>query len=94
MCRPDFRSSTVSRIVEADRESPWRCGWFDRFVAGRFALVYSPVYVGRVLAWGESDQGDYLNNFPLSPCPPIKVESKDLATENEVTIELRSAPLK
>ncbi len=30
------------------------------------ALVYSPVYVGRVLAWGESDQGDYLNNFPLS----------------------------
>ena len=33
---------------------------------GAAALVYSPVYVGRVLAWGESDQGDYLNNFPLS----------------------------
>ena len=33
---------------------------------GAAALIYSPVYVGRVLAWGESDQGDYLNNFPLS----------------------------
>lgn len=29
------------------------------------SIVYSPRYVVRVLAWGESDQGDYLHNFPL-----------------------------
>lgn len=34
------------------------------------ALFYSPVYVGRILAWGESDTGDYLNNFPLSSLSP------------------------
>lgn len=28
------------------------------------ALVYPPEYVWRVLAWRESDVGDYLNNFP------------------------------
>lgn len=37
---------------------------------GAAAVIYSPEYVGRVLAWGESDQGDYLNNFPLSPLAP------------------------
>jgi CubicO group peptidase (beta-lactamase class C family) len=31
------------------------------------SVVYSPEYVRRVLAWGESDQGDYLDHFPLSP---------------------------
>ena len=34
-------------------------------VAG--AVVYSPEYVARVLAWGESDIGDYLERFPNSP---------------------------
>jgi CubicO group peptidase (beta-lactamase class C family) len=38
------------------------------------AIVYSPQYVVRVLAWGESDIGDYLNGFPsrrlrASPTP-------------------------
>jgi CubicO group peptidase (beta-lactamase class C family) len=28
-------------------------------------VLYSPEYVRRVLVWGESDQSDYLNNFPL-----------------------------
>ena len=31
------------------------------------SIVYSPAYVVRVLAWGESDQGDYLDNFPSEP---------------------------
>ena len=34
-------------------------------VAG--AVVYSPEYVARVLAWGESDIGDYLERFANSP---------------------------
>ena len=28
------------------------------------ALVYPPEYIYRVLAWQESDYGDYMNNFP------------------------------
>jgi CubicO group peptidase (beta-lactamase class C family) len=28
------------------------------------SAMYSPEYVGRVIAWGESDVGDYLTNFP------------------------------
>ncbi|UCG22888.1 MAG: serine hydrolase, partial [Chloroflexota bacterium] len=28
------------------------------------ALVYSPEYIYRVLAWQESDYGDYMDNFP------------------------------
>jgi CubicO group peptidase (beta-lactamase class C family) len=28
------------------------------------SILYSPVYVARVITWGESDVGDYLNNFP------------------------------
>lgn len=31
---------------------------------GASMLVYSPTYVGRVLAMRESSQADYLNNFP------------------------------
>jgi CubicO group peptidase (beta-lactamase class C family) len=31
------------------------------------SIVYSPVYVARVISWGESDVGDYLNNFPTRP---------------------------
>lgn len=31
------------------------------------SALYSPEYVRRVLAWRESDQGDYLNHFPLRP---------------------------
>lgn len=46
------------------------------------SAIYSPEYVRRVLAWGESDQGDYLNNFPLksleaSPEPFIFVRATD-----------------
>jgi CubicO group peptidase (beta-lactamase class C family) len=29
------------------------------------AIVYSPEYVWRVLSWGESDVGDYVDGFPL-----------------------------
>lgn len=28
------------------------------------SILYSPVYVARAITWGESDVGDYLNNFP------------------------------
>jgi CubicO group peptidase (beta-lactamase class C family) len=31
------------------------------------AVVYSPEYVGRVITSGESEYGDYLHTFPLSP---------------------------
>jgi CubicO group peptidase (beta-lactamase class C family) len=31
------------------------------------SVVYAPAYVARVIAWGESDVGDYLNNFPHRP---------------------------
>lgn len=31
------------------------------------AVVYSPEYVRRVVAWRESDLGDYLNGFPNRP---------------------------
>ena len=28
------------------------------------SAMYTPEYVARVIAWGESDVGDYLTNFP------------------------------
>jgi CubicO group peptidase (beta-lactamase class C family) len=31
------------------------------------SIMYSPEYVFRTIAWGESDVGDYLNNFPKRP---------------------------
>jgi CubicO group peptidase (beta-lactamase class C family) len=31
------------------------------------AVVYSPQYVWRVLSWGQSDVGNYLDGFPLRP---------------------------
>jgi CubicO group peptidase (beta-lactamase class C family) len=31
------------------------------------SVMYSPEYVFRTIAWGESDVGDYLNNFPKRP---------------------------
>ena len=36
------------------------------------ALVYSPEYVGRVLRSGQSEVGDYLDGFPLSPLSASK----------------------
>jgi CubicO group peptidase (beta-lactamase class C family) len=31
------------------------------------SVLYTPEYVARVIAWGESDVGDYLANFPRRP---------------------------
>jgi CubicO group peptidase (beta-lactamase class C family) len=31
------------------------------------SVMYTPEYVGRVIAWGESDVSDYLVNFPKRP---------------------------
>ena len=48
------------------------------------SVFYSPEYVRRVLVWGESDQGDYLDHFPLRPLraasdPFLFVDSTDEA---------------
>jgi CubicO group peptidase (beta-lactamase class C family) len=46
---------------------------------GAAALVYSPEYVRRVVAWQQSDLGDYLHGFPSRPLlaadDPVPYES-------------------
>ena len=49
-------------------------GWFIAILMGLLALVlviailiYPFEYVRRVIAWGESDVKDYLENFPQRP---------------------------
>ena len=67
---PGVGSAPEGRVSRWPRRLGWlvlglAAGVVSWVTAG--ALVYSPEYVVRVLAWGESDIGDYLDGFPSSP---------------------------